>query len=379
MSVTLEHVTRSIDGVPAIRDVSLTLERGTLSVLLGPTLSGKTSIMRLLAGLDKPTSGRVLVEGKDVTGFDVRKRSVAMVYQQFINYPSLTVYENIASPLRVQGRPREEIDRRVQEAAKLLQLEPFMNRTPLQLSGGQQQRTAIARALVKGADLVLLDEPLANLDYKLREELRAELPRIFEASGAIFVYATTEPSEALLLGGDTVCMWEGRVLQAGNTSTVYRQPDTLRVAQVFSDPPLNIVGIEKKNGSVQYAGGIQAPATGLYAQLADGAYRVGFRAHQLEVASGIAGRHAFHATVTVTEITGSESFVHLNRGASNWVAVLPGVHEYEPGHLLDAVLDPDNVFVFDAADRLVAAPNVAFSSEVRSGSREENASKNKSA
>jgi glycerol transport system ATP-binding protein len=378
MSVTLEHVTRAVDGIPTIRDVSLTLERGTLSVLLGPTLSGKTSIMRLLAGLDKPAAGRVLVDGKDVTGVDVRQRSVAMVYQQFINYPSLTVYENIASPLRVQGRPREEIDRRVQEAAKLLRLEPYLKRTPLQLSGGQQQRTAIARALVKGADLVLLDEPLANLDYKLREELRAELPRIFEASGAIFVYATTEPSEALLLGGDTVCMWEGRVLQAGNTSTVYRQPDTLRVAQVFSDPPLNIVGIEKKNGSVQYAGGIQAPATGLYAQLADGAYRVGFRAHQLEVASGIAGRHAFHATVTVTEITGSESFVHLNRGASNWVAVLPGVHEYEPGHLLDAVLDPDNVFVFDAADRLVAAPNVAFSSEVRSGSREENASKNKS-
>jgi len=201
MSVTLDHVTRAVDGIPTIRDVSLTLERGTLSVLLGPTLSGKTSIMRLLAGLDKPATGRVLVDGKDVTGFDVRQRSVAMVYQQFINYPSLTVYENIASPLRVQGKPRAEIEARVQEAASLLRLEPYLKRTPLQLSGGQQQRTAIARALVKGADLVLLDEPLANLDYKLREELRTELPRIFEASGAIFVYATTEPSEALLLGG----------------------------------------------------------------------------------------------------------------------------------------------------------------------------------
>jgi glycerol transport system ATP-binding protein len=308
MSVTLENVTRAVDGIPTIRDVSLTLERGTLSVLLGPTLSGKTSIMRLLAGLDKPTTGSVLVDGKDVTGVDVRQRSVAMVYQQFINYPSLSVYENIASPLRVQGKPRVEIEKRVQDAAKLLRLEPYLNRTPLQLSGGQQQRTAIARALVKGADLVLLDEPLANLDYKLREELRTELPRIFEASGAIFVYATTEPSEALLLGGRTVCMWEGEILQAGETSKVYRHPDTLRVAQVFSDPPLNIVGIEKSNGSVQYAGGVKAPASGLYAGLGDGTYRVGFRAHQLEVANGIAGRHAFHATVTVTEITGSESF-----------------------------------------------------------------------
>ena len=358
MSVELVNVSRSVDGVPAIRDVTLKLERGTLSVLLGPTLSGKTSIMRLLAGLDKPTSGRVLVDGKDVTGADVRQRSVAMVYQQFINYPSFTVYENIASPLRVQGKPKSEIETRVKEAARLLKLEPYLDRTPLQLSGGQQQRTAIARALVKGADLVLLDEPLANLDYKLREELRTELPRIFEASGAIFVYATTEPSEALLLGGRTICMWEGEALQVGETPLVYRRPDTLRVAQVFSDPPLNIVGIEKKNGQVAYAGGIQAPAAGLYAALADGAYRVGFRAHQLEIANGIPGRHAFHATVTVTEITGSESFVHLNRDASNWVAVLPGVHEYQPGHVLDAVLDPDNVFVFDAADRLVASPDL---------------------
>src|ERR1700755_1488732 len=254
MSVALEHLTRAVDGFPTIRDVSLTLERGTLSVLLGPTLSGKTSIMRLLAGLDKPTTGRVLVDGKDVTGIDVRQRSVAMVYQQFINYPALSVYENIASPLRVQGKPREEIEKRVAEAARLLRLEPYLKRTPLQLSGGQQQRTAIARALVKGADLVLLDEPLANLDYKLREELRTELPRIFEASGAIFVYATTEPSEALLLGGNTICMWEGQALQAGDTSNVYRHPETLRVAQVFSDPPLNIVGIEKRNGTVQYAG-----------------------------------------------------------------------------------------------------------------------------
>jgi glycerol transport system ATP-binding protein len=356
MSVELVNVSRSIDGVAAIRDVTLKLERGTLSVLLGPTLSGKTSIMRLLAGLDKPTSGRILVDGKDVTGADVRKRSVAMVYQQFINYPSLTVYENIASPLRVQRKPKSEIEKRVQEAARLLKLEPYLERTPSQLSGGQQQRTAIARALVKGADLVLLDEPLANLDYKLREELRTELPRIFEASGAIFVYATTEPSEALLLGGRTICMWEGQILQAGDTSKVYRHPDTLRVAQVFSDPPLNIVGIEKSNGSVQYAGGVKAPASGLYAGLGDGPYQVGFRAHQLEVATGMAGRHAFQATVTVTEITGSESFVHLNRDASNWVAVLQGVHEYPPGHMLDAVLDPDNLFVFDAAGRLVAAP-----------------------
>ena len=286
MSVALDHVTRTVSGVRYLRDISLNLERGTLNVLLGPTLSGKTSLMRLLAGLDRPDTGRVLVDGKDVTGFDVRKRSVAMVYQQFINYPSLTVFENIASPLRVSGQPKDSIGKRVQDVAKLLKLEPYLDRTPLQLSGGQQQRTAIARALVKGADLVLLDEPLANLDYKLREELRAELPRIFEASGAIFVYATTEPTEALLLGGRTICMWEGEILQAGDTPSVYRRPQSLRVAEVFSDPPLNKVGVEKKDGSIHYATGERAPANGLYRDLADGGYRVGFRAHQLAAATG---------------------------------------------------------------------------------------------
>src|SRR5204862_529458 len=195
-----------------ISDVTLELPHGSLTVLLGPTLAGKTSLMRLMAGLDAPTSGRIRFDGADVTGVPVARRNVAMVYQQFINYPSLTVYENIASPLRVARRPRDEIERRVKEIAALLKLESVLSRLPLELSGGQQQRTAIARALVKQARLVLLDEPLANLDYKLREELRTELPRIFEASGAIFVYATTEPSEALLLGGNTLCMWEGEVL-----------------------------------------------------------------------------------------------------------------------------------------------------------------------
>lgn len=356
MSVTLENVSRNVDGASWIRDVSLTLERGTLSVLLGATLSGKTSTMRLLAGLDKPSSGRVLVDGKDVTGFDVRKRSVAMVYQQFINYPTLTVFENIASPLRVQGRPRSEIESRVNDAAKLMKLESFLGRTPLQLSGGQQQRTAIARALVKGADLVLLDEPLANLDYKLREELRTELPRIFEASGAIFVYATTEPSEALLLGGNTICMFEGRVLQIGATPDVYHHPDTERVAEVFSDPPLNRVEVEKKNGSVFYSGGERASVAGLYEGLQDGKYNVGFRAHQLAVAGTAKERHSFATTVSVTEITGSESFVHLKRNGYNWVAVLQGIHEFPPGQELDAILDPRNLFVFDQSGRLVAAP-----------------------
>ena len=213
----LRNISRHQGGEIFLDDVSLSMERGELNILLGPTLAGKTSLMRIMAGLDKSNSGELLFDGVSVLGMPVQKRNVAMVYQQFINYPSLTVFENIASPLRVARVGQNQIDMQVAEVAELLQLTQMLGRMPDTLSGGQQQRVALARALVKKADLVLLDEPLANLDYKLREELRAELPALFAAMGAVLVYATTEPTEALVLGGNTVCLHEGRVEQFGPT------------------------------------------------------------------------------------------------------------------------------------------------------------------
>ena len=180
MTLELRNVSKVIGGQTHIYPTDLTLNKGTMNVLLGPTLSGKTSLMRLMAGLDKPTTGQIFWQGQDVTGMRVQDRQVAMVYQQFINYPTMTVYDNIASPMRLLGKSRAEIDASVRKAADLMQLSPLLDRKPLELSGGQQQRCALARALVKDAGLVLLDEPLANLDYKLREELRVEIPKIFE-------------------------------------------------------------------------------------------------------------------------------------------------------------------------------------------------------
>jgi glycerol transport system ATP-binding protein len=355
VTLVLEAVRKEVGAETHIRDVSLTLERGSLNVLLGATLAGKTSLMRLMAGLDAPTKGRVLVDGKDVTGWPVQRRSVAMVYQQFINYPSLSVHENIASPLRVAGLPRAEIEKRVKEAAKLLKLDPYLDRKPLNLSGGQQQRTAIARALVKRADLVLLDEPLANLDYKLREELREELPRIFAASGAIFVYATTEPQEALLLGGNTATLFEGTVTQFGPTPQVYRQPHDLSTARVFSDPPLNTIGADKAGPAVTLATGVRGRAAGAFAHVRDGAYVAGFRAHHLSLDPIGGDAFALPATVSVAEITGSESFVHLDVGEHRFVALSAGVRRLEPGAAVTAYLDPARLFLFDEAGRLAAA------------------------
>lgn len=352
MALELQGVSRLVEGRVHIHPTDLTLQGGTMNVLLGPTLSGKTSLMRLMAGLDQPSTGRIIWNGKDVTGQRVQDRAIAMVYQQFINYPGLTVFENIASPLRIMGRPRDEIDRKVRETAEMLRLTPMLARKPLELSGGQQQRCALARALVKGAGLVLLDEPLANLDYKLREELRVEIPRIFEASGAIFVYATTEPEEALLLGGQTATLWEGRVTQFGPTPSVYRQPVDATTARVFSDPPMNFTAARVQDGRLMLGQGAAA-------NVPDGSYSAGFRPNHLSIARPSADALEFRCTVIVTEITGSQSFLHVSHGDDRWVGLIEGVHDLEAGREVALWLDPRHVYLFDGQGRLAAPASYA--------------------
>lgn len=354
MSLVLEGVSKVVEGQSHIYPTDLKLQRGTMNVLLGPTLSGKTTLMRIMAGLDVPATGRIMWEGRDVTGVRVQDRKVAMVYQQFINYPSMTVYENIASPMKLMGLSRAEIDRRVRATAELMQLTPMLERKPLELSGGQQQRCALARALVKDAGLVLLDEPLANLDYKLREELRAEIPRIFEESGAVFVYATTEPEEALLLGGNVATMWEGRITQFGPTPQVYRAPKDATTARVFSDPPMNFTRIVKSGDQISFGEGQAANASGALAALADGVYTAGFRPDHLHLAAqGGDGLH-FQCTLRVTEITGSETFLHLDHSGDRWVGLMHGVHHLEFGARIEVWLDAAHVYVFAEDGHLVA-------------------------
>lgn len=354
----LRNISKKVGNNFHIKDVSLTMEKGSLNVLLGPTLSGKTTLMRLMAGLDRPTSGELHMDGKSVVGVPVQKRNVAMVYQQFINYPAMTVYENIASPMRVAKIDEKTIDRRVREAADLMKLTPYLERTPLNLSGGQQQRTALARALVKDAELVLLDEPLANLDYKLREELRVELPRIFAETGAIFVYATTEPQEALLLGGQTATLHHGQVTQFADTIDVYNRPRDLQTAQTFSDPPMNIVSVEKK-GPRFFVGVNSVDVPGDVSGLTDGTYMVGTRPHHASLAKPNGKALKLDGTISTTEITGSESFIHVLVGGLNVVALMHGVHRVEISDNASVYLDQSKLFVFDTAENLISAPQMA--------------------
>jgi len=285
----------------------------------------------------------------------VQRRNVSMVYQQFINYPMLSVFENIASPLRVTGMSESEVKSRVGKASEILRLTPMLDRKPAELSGGQQQRTAIARAIVKDSDLIFLDEPLANLDYKLREELRDELPKLFSGRRAIVFYATTEPHEALLFGNQTLTMHEGRISQFGPTAEIYRKPNSLVSARVFSDPPINIAKVTKKGKKLQLShGGVAWPVANSAAKLPDGDYSIGLQPHYVLPQKSSESSGALSGRVLVTEISGSESVVHIDVGGQTWVSQSHGVHPYQVGETATFHADVSRALFFDSAGKLVS-------------------------
>ncbi|MCB1924937.1 MAG: ABC transporter ATP-binding protein [Gammaproteobacteria bacterium] len=356
MTLALKNVSLRVDGQMHIYDTSIELVPNGFNILLGTTLAGKTTLMRLMAGLVVPTHGEVWFNGVDVTGVAVQKRNVSMVYQQFINYPNMSVFDNIASPLRLARYNKDEIRQRVSEVASLLRLDPFLKRKPSELSGGQQQRCAMARALVKDSDLVLLDEPLANLDYKLREELREELPRLFATRERTVVYATTEPSEALLLGGYTAAMDEGRITQFGPTGEIYRRPADRVTASVFSDPPINTVAVRKHGARFTVIGSDAGwRVCDAFTRVADGEYEFAVRPHHVRPANGVADGAIVEGKVLVAEISGSESTVHFDMHGQSWVSLTHGIHCFNVGQTARFLIDIDHSMLFSTTGELVAA------------------------
>jgi glycerol transport system ATP-binding protein len=367
MELRLERVEQKVGAQVHLYPLDMTLVPLAVTVLLGATQAGKTTLMRVMAGLDAPAKGRVLADGKDVTGKPVRERNVAMVYQQFINYPSMTVADNIASPLKL--RKEKNIAARVNELAAKLHIEPFLQRLPAELSGGQQQRVALARALAKNAPLMLLDEPLVNLDYKLREELRDELSLLFASGQSTVVYATTEPTEALLLGGYTAVMDAGELLQYGPTAEVFHRPKSIRVARAFSDPPMNLVAGTATASGVALPGGITLSVVlpagrsdALTVGVRAGALRVRAQEHAHAHAHAQAQAHAHNAdlalpgTVELAEISGSDTFVHVDTPIGELVAQLTGVHVFGLGEAITLYLNPAQAYVFGADGTLLVAP-----------------------
>ncbi len=353
MSLELKSITKTVGADTHIHATDLVLERGSFNILLGTTLSGKTTLMQLMAGLERPSTGEVWFDGTNVTGVPVQQRNVSMVYQQFINYPNMSVYENIASPLRVARLPAAEIDRRVKTVSEMLRISTMLDRRPHELSGGQQQRTAMARALVKDSDLILLDEPLANLDFKLREELRDELPKLFAERNCVVVYATTEPTEALQFAGHTAALHEGRITQFGPTAEIYRNPADLLSARVFSEPPINVAAVRKDGTHIALTDTVKWRAPKALAKLADGDYTIGIRPHHVTPDRRSRSQTPIAATVKVAELSGSESIIHFNAYGNAWVSLSHGVHPFRAGEDATLYADMSNCFYFDADQRLI--------------------------
>lgn len=345
MTLQVKNITKVVDGRVHIKPTTLDLETGHFNVLLGKTGAGKTSLIKMMAGLDPIADGQVIMDGDDVTKLSTQKRNISLVHQFFVNYPHMTVYDNIASPLKVAGMAKSEIQGRVEEAADILQLRPMLKRRPHELSGGQQQRTALARAIAKESRAVFLDEPLANLDYKLREELREQLPELFAGRGAVVVYATSEPEEALLLGGVTGLMDDGHVVQFGRTADIYRAPGSLMAAAVFSDPPINMAEVTKAGDNFRM-GTASWAATGPAAGLQDGTYTVAVRPHHVTPVASAKNTVPLTGQVLVTELSGSESSAHFKMPGADWVSLAHGVHPFEIGADHPFYLDPSACFYF---------------------------------
>ena len=356
MQLELVQIEQRVGSEAHLYPLSLKLVPGVVNVLLGATKAGKTSLMRVMAGLDRPTKGQVLVDGRDVTGMPVRERNVAMVYQQFINYPAMTVAENIASPLRLRGQSADTIAGTVKSLAQRLHIEMFLDRLPAELSGGQQQRVALARALAKDAPLMLFDEPLVNLDYKLREELREELSALFDNGGSTVVYATTEPAEALMLGGYTAVMDAGELLQYGPAAEVFRKPASLRVAKAFSDPPMNLVPVRREGGRLSLGHDVwvdwalpESTPTDLILGVRANAVRLEASDYSLPLL----------AKVELAEISGSDTFLHVGTAVGDLVAQLTGVHNIAIGESMTVHVDLSQAYLFDARGPLLVAPEAS--------------------
>jgi multiple sugar transport system ATP-binding protein len=307
--IALERVTkRFASGFAAVDDVSLEIEAGEFMVLVGPSGCGKTSLLRLIAGLEEATAGRILIDGSDVTELAPRKRDVAMVFQSYALYPHMSVRQNLGYGLKVRRTAKPEIRRRVDEVARMLRLEELLDRRPAQLSGGQRQRVAMGRAVIREPKAFLMDEPLSNLDAKLRVSMRAELSALHARLGTTTIYVTHDQIEAMTLGERVAVMRDGRIQQVDTPQGLYRSPRNLFVASFIGSPAMNLVEGRVEDGHVQLAGFSLPVADG--AELPGGRVIVGVRPEAFEDAAfADPSLPAIDVDVAVIEELGSDTHV----------------------------------------------------------------------
>ena len=350
-SVILRRLSKVYDGgIQALHHVDLDVVDGELLVLLGPSGAGKTSVLRCIAGLDDPTTGEVVIGERLVTNVPPAERDVAMVFQSHALYPHLTVRENIAFPLEMRGVSASQMTRRVAEAAERVGITAQLERYPAQLSEGERQRAALGRAIVRGAQAFLLDEPLSRLDARLRIELRAELLALHRALGATMIYATSDQTEAMTMGDRIAVLHEGRLRQVGTPADVYQRPADVWSARIVGTPGMNVLqGRGRARGAGESGRVIEVGSLAVPVELStyEGEIQLGVRPEHVGLCAVDQG--VGNADVLVVEPLGSETLVHLNAGGQPLVARLAGFADVRVGTRVGVKLDRRRLYLFDSA------------------------------
>ncbi|WP_114963168.1 ABC transporter ATP-binding protein [Tritonibacter mobilis] len=329
-AISLQHVRKVWGQTVSLEDLSLEVPAGSFTAVLGPSGCGKSTTLRIIAGLESVSAGKVLIGGRDVTEYSPAQRGISMVFQSYALFPHLTVAENIVFGLKVANVRRQERQRRLNEVAELLELAPYLNRKPAALSGGQQQRVALGRAVISQRPVCLMDEPLSNLDARLRDEMRREIRRLQRALGFTMVYVTHDQTEAITMADRVVLMNKGQIEQVASPEEIYQRPATPFAARFIGTPPMNLLPPAAFGEALR-----GVPET----------LRIGVRPEALtESAAG-----PITAQVKGAEFLGADTLVELNCAGADLLAKLPGTRSLTPGETLRLAVTPDQLHAFDIA------------------------------
>ncbi|BBK29573.1 sn-glycerol 3-phosphate transport system ATP-binding protein [Stella humosa] len=346
--VSLRGVKKQFGPVPVIHGVDCEIEDGEFIVIVGPSGCGKSTLLRMIAGLEEVSSGDIAIAGKVVNQVEPKDRNIAMVFQNYALYPHMSVYENMAYGLKIRGLSKEAIRERVDRAAGILQIEALLERRPRQLSGGQRQRVAMGRAIVRDPAVFLFDEPLSNLDAKLRVQMRVEIRKLHQTLRTTSIYVTHDQVEAMTLADRLIVMNAGKVEQIGTPITLYEDPATLFVAGFLGSPAMNFLsGSVAADGlSVTLPGGVAAPLSTAHGSAAGRPITVGIRPEHLDLADG--RPPTFTLKVDLVELLGADTIVHGRIGDGGiMLARIDGVVPIRTGEDLPVVLAPDRIHLFD--------------------------------
>jgi multiple sugar transport system ATP-binding protein len=344
-SIELKSVEKWFGEIQVVKGVDLAIEPGEFIIFVGPSGCGKSTLLRMIAGLEETSRGQIMIGDRDATAEPPSKRGLAMVFQSYALYPHMTVRENMGFSLKAAGVPKAEMDAQVDEAARILKLESFLDRRPKDLSGGQRQRVAIGRSIVRDPTAFLFDEPLSNLDASLRVEMRYEIAKLHQALKSTMIYVTHDQVEAMTLADRIVVLDGGLIAQVGSPRELYERPANLFVAQFIGSPRMNVMPCTTDGSTYSLLGGRGGPFGGQ-------AIHIGTRPEHISL--GATGDGQIDGTVDVLEYLGADTFVIVDCGDSGKVTVrVSGDSPLQPGDPVGLIFDPDRLYFFDAAGQAV--------------------------